>query len=81
MRETLGTWDVEITSPARSDNVPIVALTSVPAASASSMRARARELPSGDPSETRRLSSTAARTTSSRFPTVWPSAEPTGSVM
>ena len=79
VRQTSAYSSGAMTSPSRSDVEPKTALTSVPTA-AQATRANtsrhARERRRGCP--TSRRSSTAAITTSSVLPTVWPSTVPSG---
>ena len=68
-----------ITSPASSDSGPTVALIAVAPAITANSRPRPARLSSGEPrAESRRISS-AATSTSSMFPAVCPSADPSGS--
>ena len=80
VRQTFATWSGSTTSPASCASEPIVALTAVPAASAPSIPITPPMLRSGGPLRATRRSSIAAISTSSRFPQVWTSAVPTGSV-
>ena len=75
----VGIASVVITPPSRRESAPIVALTATPAAIASSMHATPFTVESGDPRLTRRRMMMVATTTSSTFPTVWPTADPSGS--
>ena len=78
VRQTSANWSWGMTSPRRSDVAPKLALMSVPTAAAatraktSPTRSRPVRLP------IRRRRSTAATTTSSVLPTVWPSTVPSG---
>jgi hypothetical protein len=79
VRDTSASSPLVITPPSRSDSGPIMALTAVPAASATSNLPSPPTLSRGEPWRRRRRMSTAARSTSSMFPHVCPSAEPSGS--
>ena len=67
-----------MTPPSSCASDPIVALTAVPAASATSIRMIPSMRSSGEPNGARRRSRITATSTSSTFPQVCPSADPTG---
>ena len=79
VRATFGHSLAVITSPARSESGPMMALIAVARAIVRTSRTMPPRLSSGGPRATRRRISTAATSTSAMFPTVWPSAEPSGS--
>ena len=78
VRQTSPNWSAGMTLPSRSDVAPKLALISVPTAAAATSastsltRSRPVRLPIS------RRSRTAATTTSSVLPTVWPSTVPSG---
>jgi hypothetical protein len=78
VRHTVTSAPPSITLPSSCASVPIVALSTVPAASATSIRMIPSIVSSGEPNGTSRRSRITATTTSSTFPHVWASADPTG---
>ena len=80
VRHTSDSPSAEMTSPRRRDRDPTVALTTVPAASATSRPPTPATLSSGEARGLSRRSRSTATSTSSRLPVVCPSAGPSGSV-
>ena len=78
VRQTSANWSAGMTFPSRSDVVPKLALMSVPTAAAptSAKTSPTRSRPVRVPIRRRRMS--AATTTSSVLPSVWPSTVPSG---
>ena len=79
--QTCGRSGVVNTPPSHNESGPTVALTAVPAKIATSSPQTPATLSSGRPLRTSLRIRYAATTTSSVFPIVCPSAEPTGSVL